>query len=398
MSPGGANPKTEKAGRGKAVFWALVALLALGASAWWLSREPAEKEALRAETADRVNDLLKETPLAGMGDILRVSPPPPPDIVLHPPTEPGTLSGRHVEGAILAPAQNGEAPELSLAQGGARGDEPTPATPSANGEQGDKPAFSPEPIPPVKEDAKLKQTYLRQLADWLADKYRPGPRGGSLAVSAQSLNSLFGVTIADKTGSGRESLLRYAMQPSMVRGLYSLYINQFMTDLNEAAGAKGFNAEANREFHRALGGHAALLASALAGALETPDLSQKLAAVDELAQNAVDINAQLANATFELDEAREAKAQAHRLEAIQLRVNGLAARYRRAMDEHERARATLAAEIRTNSGQPLDEEAALYVAAWARRRLAAGGDARGALDACVAVMRDLARRCDEVAK
>lgn len=379
MNPLEKKAAPERAGRLKAGFWAVVCLALTLAAAWWLTRDQDEKKAMRDLAAERVNEALDATPFAGLGDVLRASPPPLPEFLLHPPTAPGTLAGRKVEGVVGAP--------------GVGNDAPNPVDPANDA----NPVFSPEPLPPVTEDSKLGKSYLRELADWLAAKYRPGPRGGSLAVSAQNLNALFGVTIANQTGGGRDALLRYALQPSMVRGLYSLYIDAFMADLDDAAKAKGFDEAKNREFHRAVGGHAAMLAAALSGALETPNLGEKMGAADAAVQNAASVGAKLAEAIFKLDEARTSGAGEAELKTLRLRVDGLAARYRRATADSDTAKRRLADEIRANARQPLDEDALLYVAAWARRRLEAGGDAKAALDGCVAVMRDLARRCDEAA-
>ena len=43
------KPKTASAGAGRAVFWALIALLLLGVAAWWLFATEASKQELREE-------------------------------------------------------------------------------------------------------------------------------------------------------------------------------------------------------------------------------------------------------------------------------------------------------------------------------------------------------------
>lgn len=387
------EPKTKDAGGHRAIFWAVFALVILGASVWWLTRDYEQKEELRAQAADLINDKLKETPFAGIGDILRDTPPPLPTQILNPPTEKGTLSGRLIEGTVGSPMdlqrqnQTGGAnstPQLALDQNGAQ-----------QTTSGMAPQFSNEPLAPVTQDSRVTPDYLADFAQWLAARYQPGPRGGTLTFNVQNLNNLFGITMAQKTKGGRTSLLRYAFHPSMVQGLYHLYIDRFLEDLNEASRKQGLSAEQNHQFHLALAGRTLLMATALEGVLHTPDLAQRMSKIDDLGQKAVDINAQLSNAVFELDEMRSAKASQQQINAIQMRIDGITARFKRAEEERLAAQRELISAIHKNSGQSLDDESLLYIAAWAQRRLAEGGDAIAALNSCAAILRDLAKRCAE---
>ncbi|MDE5832525.1 MAG: hypothetical protein K2H64_06010 [Desulfovibrio sp.] len=391
------EPETGKAGGGRAIFWACLAVLILGCAGWWISRENEERERWRETAANFVNDALRGTPLAGLGDVVRSTPPPPPDRVLNPPTEAGTLAGRVVEGTVGSPADlsvddetpSRGAPLLSLTTEGAH---------SGETEAPRSPQFSNVPLPPAQEDSQLKPDYLADLSRWLVARYKPGPRGGTLGISVQSLNNLVGVTIAQRARGGRSALLRYAMQPSMIQGLYRLYINKFMEDLDAAAAKRGLSKEENSQFHLALGGGAALMATALEGVLAVPELGAKINKIEELAQNAADLTASLAEAIAELDESRSAKAGPQRLNALQMRVDGITARYRRAMDEHRQARLKLIDDIRSRSGQSLDDDGLLFVAYWAQRRVDDDPDAPESLKGCANVMRDLARRCAQAAQ
>ncbi len=351
---------------------------------YWLTRDDGQKESLREEAADRINDVLSGTPLAGIGNALRQAPPPPPPQVLTPATAPGTLSGRTVSGTIAS------APDFS--QPGA--DESKNGEDSSRaGDPGSQPMFSMEPVPPATEDSTVRADYLAEIATWLASRYRPGADGGTLAMNMQSLNNLGGVTIAGQTKGGRAGLLRYAFQPSMIQGLYHLYIDRFMSDLNMAAQKRGLDEAQNRQFHLALGGRASMLATALEGISRVQDLGGRLAQINKLAQNTVEINEQLAQAVFELDELRDTKAQAKLVSTAQMRVDGITARYRRAVDEHENARRALVEDIRKQSGQSLDGDSLLFLAGWTERRLAGDPAAMGTIKTCAGILRDLARRC-----
>lgn len=402
------RPRPGRGGSLRLAVWALVALLALACLAFWLLSAPEKRGELRDQAADAINDLASGTPLSGIGNIMRESPPPLPPEIINPPTASGTLSGRQVIGTIASPPDTGPAEAAApdygsaksnpsdFAQGGSKLESTilNNILPGGN-EASDKPVFSREPIPPATEDSRVKPGYLADLAKWLAARYRPGPRGGTLELSPQALNNLCGVGMAGKMQGGRGALLRYAFQPSMLTGLYKLYIGQFMNDLDAAASQRGLNATQNRDFHQAVAGKAAAYANAMSGILQIADLGERLNNIESLGQKSVEENSQLANAVFELDELREQKASATLINTAQMRVTGITARYRRAVDDHEAAQRTLAAEIRKVSGPGLDEDSLLYMAAWVQRRLSQDDSARSALQASADIMRDLAKRCQD---
>lgn len=392
------KPKTGAAGSGRAIFWALISLLALGAIAWWVFQPEESRQELRNEAASKINDALSDTSLAGVGNILRETPPPPPDMVLNPPTNPGTLAGRQIAGVIASPPDlpDGDAQNVSIAS-----EDPATGASQTNIDSSD--AVSAGAVPgnalpgdvaaqlPVTEDRQVTPGYIEALANWLASRYQPST--GRLGITAQSLNQYGGITLASRAKGGRSALLRYAFQPSMLQGLYKIYIGRFMDDLQSAAQKKGLSDRQNRQFHMALAGNAVLWAAGLEGIMKLPDLRQRLQKIDDLAQKAVDVNAQLTNAVFELDELRENKASSQQLNTAQLRVDGLASRYRRANEEHAAAQRNLVNQIKQNSGQTLDADTLLFMAAWAERRLSQDADGKSAIDSCIALLRDLGRRC-----
>lgn len=385
--PGEALPRPKPGSGGHRLsLLAVLAVILVGAAAFWLSREPATRADLRERAAAFVDSLADGTPLAGLGDVFRPAPPPPPAAVLTPPTEPGTLAGRSVQGTVPAPVDTGPA------GAGAAHDAEGAAGRNAAGDEEPQPGF----VAPVTEDSRVRPGYVAELAAWLVSRYRPGPRGGTLAVSVQSLNQRCGVAQAAMAEGGRAGLLRYAFHPSMIQGLYGLYVRRFLEDLDSAARRRGLDETQNRQFHLALAGRAVMLAGALEGVASVPDMSRRLAQVEQLAQNAVEINAQMASATFELDELRAADAPRQELAAGQLRVDGLSARYRRALDEQAGAQRALVAAIRKGGGQGMDDDSLFFVANWVERRLQGNPEAIASVRSAAGVLRDLARRCAEI--
>lgn len=398
------DPKPGKAGSFKAVLLAMLSLVILACIGFWLTRSTQEKDKYHEQAASYVSGLLKDTPFASLADLLRPAPPALPEQIIHPPTESGTLSGQTVTGTISAPPDFSKADGAYLnadSQSPDSGQVVAPLTLTGlltPGQAENQVVFSQEPVPPVSEDSRIKPDYVAALAQWLANHYRAGSQGGTLTANVQALNQECGVRLANHAQGGRSGLLRYAFHPAMINGLYRLYIDRFMADLNEAALRKGFNSTQNRQFHRAIAGRAALLASSLAGVVQVPDLTTKLAQIDALAQKTVDANAELATAVFEFDEARSGQASRQAMASSQLRVDGASARYRRASEAHLKAQSALAAEIRRYSGQNADEDSLLFLAAWVARRYAQGGQAKGAIESCITALRDLSNRCARFAE
>lgn len=384
------KPRPAKGGSGKAIFWAVLALVVLGGAVFWLLANPLDKTRWRNEAADMVESWTKDSPFAWLTTALREKPPALPVSVISPPTEKGTLAGRQVNGVIASPVEVGNR-QLSLSEMTAREMIERLASPET---PKDSPVFTDKPLPPVTEDREIKPDYISRMADWLAARYRPGSAGGTLAMTLQNLNNLCGTTLAASANGGRQGLLRYAFHPGMIQGLYNLYINKFMSDLNRAAQEKGMSESENRNFHRAIAGKATLAANSISGALEIDNLGGRLQSIDDLGQTVVELNAQMAAAVSDLDSLRKTKGSQTQLAATQMRVDGLAARYRRAIENHAAAQRALASEIRQNGGTVLDEDSLLFIAAWIERRVKEESAARQSLMSCVSILRDLAARCD----
>lgn len=251
-----------------------------------------------------------------------------------------------------------------------------------------------QPVAPkVTADSKVRPDFVEDLAAYLVSRYKPGPRGGSLAVSVQSVNQRYGVKLAGLVEGGRAGLLRYAFHPTMLQSLYALYVDRFMAALDREAAAKSLSPEQNREMHMALAGRFVMLAGALEGVASVPDLGKRIKGLEQISQNVVDINSQMTAAVFDLDQLRENKASQPEIATTQLRVDGLSARYRRALEERAAAQRALVAAIRKGGGQALDDDSLLFVAYWVDRRLREGPQAPASVQSAAAVLRDLARRC-----
>lgn len=375
------KPRPGKGAGRKAGLLALVAVLAVGGAAFWLTRDPSTRDQWREQAAGVIDNATSGTPLAGVGDLLRDAPPPPPSAVTNPSTAPGTLAGQNVQGTVPAPVDT----SLPPGQSGLAG---SGGAPGMAGQEAVQPV-----APKVTADSKVRPDFVEDLAAYLVSRYKPGPRGGSLAVSVQSVNQRYGVKLAGQVEGGRAGLLRYAFHPTMLQSLYALYVDRFMAALDREAAAKSLSPEQNREMHMALAGRFVMLAGALEGVASVPDLGKRIKGLEQISQNVVDINSQMTAAVFDLDQLRENKASQPEIATTQLRVDGLSARYRRALEERAAAQRALVATIRKGGGQALDDDSLLFVAYWVDRRLREGPQAPASVQSAAAVLRDLARRC-----
>lgn len=372
------EPAPGKGGRKVAVL-ALLAVLLVGGAAFWLSRDKDTRDQWREQAAAVIDNATSGTPLAGVSGVLRDAPPPPPSVV-SPYTAPGTLAGQNVQGTVASPSDMA-----------AQGSTAAPFTGA------DIPG---QPGPRVTEDSRVRPQFVESLAAYLVSRFRPGPRGGTLSASVQSVNQRFGsklTGLAEGDAGGRAALLRYAFHPTMVQGLYSLYVDRFLEAIAREARARDFNAEQMHQLEMALAGRFVMLAGALEGVAATPDLDARLRQVDAAARNAVEINGQMAEAVFDYDQLRESGASQSQLGTAQLRVDGLGARFRRALEEQATAQRALVSAIRRGAGQAMDDDELIFVARWADRRLKQDPQAMSAVRTSAGVLRDLARRCAQAA-
>ena len=359
---------------------AILALCAVGSAADWLSLDDGQRAGMRQRLVTLLDDMTAGTPLAGISELLDAEPPVPPSVT-SPPTAPGTLSGRSVQGSVGAPV------DTSMLPGGAAQTVDTAAAPAQ------------DVAPRVVEDSRVRLSFVDDLAAYLVGRYQPGARGGSLALSPQALNQRYGARLIGLDGGaqgGRTGVLDYVFHPAMIRGLYQLYVERFLLAVSEEAerphNGRTLSPAQVRQLYSSLAGYVVTLAGALDAVQGMPELRQRLDALDDLARQTVDASAQVSTAVFDLDALREQKAGAAELATAQLRVDSLSAQYRGLVARQTAARAALVSDIRRRGVQGMDEETVLYLARWIDRRLRQDADAGRAVQTAVGVVRDLGSR------
>ena len=356
----------------KVILAALLACVVAACLVFYVTRPPEVQEQLRQdasnlreEAAKLVDDATRGTPLAGSGDFLREPPPPPPAQVLHPSTNPGTLAGpvirgpSGIEGMLM--------PDGSFRQEGQL------------------------IVNKVQEDGRLKKDFVEDLADFIVRRYQPDAKGGRLALSLQSINQHCGTRMNTETGGGRTALMRYAFQSTMLRGLYQLYVQHFLQSLAYAAQKRKLEGHLPN-LYRQLAEKCSRVANAVEIILKAPEFEQQLADYEAFAEACENISAQITGALFDVDQLSERGAQASEMRAAQLRVNGLSAKLRRALENRDTALRHLLAALRMARDPLLDDDSLLFLALWVQRRISSGGTAREAVQTSVEILRDLSGR------
>ncbi|MBQ9405618.1 MAG: hypothetical protein IJU37_02645 [Desulfovibrio sp.] len=397
------QPDPGGAGRRTICLLATLAVLLVGSAAFWLTRDDATRLRWREEAANALNTATEGTALAGVGNVLRAAPPPLPEAVVKPMTLPGTLAGQTVQGPV-APTGSSTAhitASQTVAASGSNDAVVAAQMPSKQGESVQSGQGSPAgneavaTLPRVTEDSRVRPHVVEDLAAWLVSRYKDGGRTGTLNVSVQSLNQRYGamlVTASSQGRGGRDALMRYAFHPTMLRGLYNLYVVRFLEALNREAVARGFTPRQIGQFRSALAGRMAQLADALEGVASMTGLLARLEAVDKAAQDVTNINAHMADVLFELQQLRENRATGAQISTLALRAEGLAARYRRALDIQTKTERTLVAAIRQTGGGLLDDDTLLFLARWVGRRVKQDAQALDSVHAAAGILRDFVQR------
>lgn len=377
-------PHPTGTGHGKLFAVTVLAVALVGGAVFWLTRDETTQNTIKqhivstaGQIRTRVEDTVRGTPLESVVRLFAPSPPPLPASITSPTTQPGTMAGQIIQGAVGVPAD----PDADPSQ------LPPDAVPM---------------VPKVQEDSVVRPMFVEDLAGWLASRYQPDTHGGSAGIGVQSANLRYGAALKGFSFSGgdipagREALLRYAFNPTMLEALYNLYVDRFVEHLGTSAAAsdrgKALTSAQIEDLYRLYAVQFARLAGVLEGVAAVPDLPNRLKEVEKSAQRAQDIHTQVTEAVFALDQARD-EGNRGKIEAAQLRVDGLNARYRRAMDERATAQQALSAVVRSHGApQEADDDTILFVSSWAARRQAKYPQTQATLRKGAQLLRDLSAR------
>ena len=386
------TPQPEKDVRRKLFILAALALIALSAAAFWLTRDATSKK----ELTQSGETLLQNAGLAPLVDATKklLDPPPPPPTHSLGLAAPGiAANGTLIQGSLASPA------ELDKQLPASSPDSAPASTPDSALTGAEK---SPVLMPPQRDDTVIKPEFLHDLAAWFVARYKPLAGGkGQTGISPQSANLRYGSSLRgmerqtkDLAGS-RAAILRYVFNPAMLEALYALYADRLVHELAQAALApvqgKALGEDQLDGLYRAYAAFFSELSSVCGGIAALPDLKKRTAALDASAQQTIAIHQQLVEKVFARDAELENGQQAT-AERLQEQIDALNTRYRTSIQDQAAARSALVSAIRKGKSSSLDDDNVLFMALWVERRMAQQADALEATRTASALLDDLARR------
>ena len=375
-------PRPRRAGAGKGlVAAALLAMLAVAAAGYWVTRDNAQRDSLRQDIGAFLRRSTQGTPLEGMvAGLLPAESPLPmvsaassvpgqPELPFIPPSEDGSLAGQVISAPVTPPP-------------------PAPETP---------------PVPPqLRSDDRVTPVFVTDLARFFVSLHGAKGGDGPLPLSVQQLNQHYGSRLTGLAAGGadaqarRAALLRYAFHPAMLRALYDIYADRFMDAvIKEAmhpARGQGLSEAQTRRLCLSVGGRLVLLAGALDGVRKTPDMRALLTAVDTRAQEAQTAMERMQGEMLRVDDLQARGGDAVAVARARIVVDKEAAAYRAALQGRDEARRAIAAAVRRAGGQGLDDATLIYLAEWVDRRLRADAGAGETVGVAAQLLRDLGRR------
>ena len=305
------QPTPGKGGGAKLGVLATLFLAALGGAAYWLLQSPETQDSLREQAASAIDGATKDSLLQGLGNAIRKAPPPPPEYVTNPRTQPGTLAGQKLKGSVGVPIGDADTSDNQVSN--APAGQGRPGATIVTSPSGSATPYAPSPdgtqpvMPKVTEDNRVRADLVQDLAAFLVSRYKSAGNG-QLDVSVKNLNHRYGQKVNKAESGGRAGFLRYAFQPTMLNGLYGLYVNRFLETLDSEAKAKNLDDREKKQLHMAIAGRAVMVATALDTILNTPELAKLRSNHDQHTQAVVEISNQMTNTVFELNEMREKNA------------------------------------------------------------------------------------------
>ena len=238
------------------------------------------------------------------------------------------------------------------------------------------------------EDSLIRAAFIDDFARVLVQNY--GPQGthpvarykGASTLTLKWANMYYGTNLtgfavsADKPAYGRARVLQYALMPSMLQELYSLYSKRFLTRVDHEAGLLtrgGDNRHLTAEEKAEMYAIYASLARSLSGALKA---YTQASGIEEMLQHLEQAEQVATDAGTRFFEAQQETAKDNR--------HPLAEAYQHEIIRREQARdAVVSVMRRSGDTRGLDGASLVYIATWLHRR---GPEARPAIEALSLVL------------
>ncbi len=270
-------------------------------------------------------------------------------------------------------------------------------------------------IAPVKADATVTPRFVTDLAEFLVAGYYPkgthpaAVNNGITALSLKSLNLRYGGALVglnkpvDDPAQRRGFVLRYVMMPSMIRALYSLYADAFVSTMLAEAGKlerapqggspRKISPRERAEMFGIYTANIRTLSAIVKACAADREIGKYMRAYWDAEEATLAADLEFQNT----QEARE-RIQADSLPGLAAAKDaadkaGLA--FRDAVIKRESARSALISVLRGHPGvRGLGDDQMLYAVAWVERRLREIPNALSALDAMSNMLDNMAGRME----
>ncbi len=367
-----------------------------------------DKQAAQAPTPEGPARQVRETP-----------PPPPPA-----PSGNATLGAAEVKGNQTAPApaepdrtvahNATQAPAVDLATRADINGIPGTKVDLGGGRSAEVGAI----IPPVKADAVVTPLFITDLASFLVSSYYPkgthpaALNSGISVLGLKSLNLRYGGALlglnkpVDDPAERRKFVLRYVLMPSMIRGLYSLYADSFISTMRleaenlertpEGGSPRKLSPREQAEMFAIYAADARTLAAIFQACTADREISKHMLAYwkAEEATFAADLAFQNTQEARNLAQTKSPE----ELATAKNKADKAGLAYRDAVIARENARSALVSVLRGHPGvRGLGDEQMLYTVAWVERRLRDNPNSINAIDACGNLLDTLAARMETLA-
>ena len=270
-------------------------------------------------------------------------------------------------------------------------------------------------IPPLKADSTVTPRFVSDLAEFLVNAYYPkgthpaAANSGISTLALKSMNLRYGGALVglnkpvDDPAERRKFVLRYVMMPSMIRALYSLYVDAFLSHMVREAGelertpqggeARKISPREQAEMFNIYATHTRTLAAIFRACAADREIERHMLVYWDAEKATQDADM----AFQEAQEARELAQSGGAGDPAEARAGADKAgtSYRDAVIKRENARSALISVLRGHPGvRGLGDDQMLYAVAWIERRLREIPNALNALDAISNMLDNLAARME----
>lgn len=275
-------------------------------------------------------------------------------------------------------------------------------------------------MPKVVDDSVITIHFIDDLARYLADSYHPAGSGpakgdtGIVVAGTKMLNMHYGVELTgltwsgDDIGKGRQSVLRYVLNPTMAEALYKLYADRFMAALQAEAKQLVRNVEGEerkltrmeiKEMHHLLSVKVQATAGVLRACVLMEDAMPRVEALHTATRKALDANQKFQVTLHQYQESTEAAPKdAKAISKAKVSMDAAGKTYQQAIIQRERTRESLANALRKYKWVAMQDDGTnIYIAQWVYRRLQDNPRAFPAIMTLHEDLLDLAERMEKKA-